>query len=91
MIPKKDGVLLPERRNAMKCPEHNNVELREEQSGIGRTGFCQSCLKNWPLCDSVLYMAACQKVKGHKGLHEDRHGKTWDDNDKGVFRSIKEK
>lgn len=64
-----------------KCPVHAQDALRREvgPDGYPTTGFCLKCLKQYPLCRSVLYMSQCWLVAGHEGGHVGRTGGTWTD------------
>ena len=70
----------------MNCPEHSEVELREERTAInGRTGFCLLCLKHYLLCRAVHYMASCDRIAGHEGAHKTKKGKNWIGEDKNGY------
>lgn len=65
----------------MKCPEHNDVELRVEygsrDADPGLTGYCGKCLKHWPLCTATRFMTPCDLLKNHVSSHMSKDGKTW--------------
>ena len=59
----------------MKCPEHPNVECRNEYY----TAFCFMCCKNIQRCLETYYMRSCDLPKGHEGKHMTKDGTLWDD------------
>lgn len=63
----------------MKCPIDDS-DLREEYIHQGRTGFCSICLKHYPLCHKVRYMAICQKLADHDDNHIQADGVEWNKN-----------